>query len=143
MTNKKSNNGVDDIVDDELFEKNTQTLSELITKMVEIITFYDDNNNEKPVHHFSKDKYYLDIFENKIKICGYRFEINDGNEVEGENIQLSKINYIIAENQVLKIYLDNIFYIIPNLSHLIKIEYILSDYINKYKSKQEDTQNDG
>ncbi|WP_296879778.1 hypothetical protein [Thomasclavelia sp.] len=141
MMDKKGNIGVDDIVDDELFEKNTQNLTKLITEMAEMITFYDKKTDEKPIYHFSKDKYYLDVFENKIKFCGYCFEINDENEVEGKIIRFSEINYIIAENHVLKIYLDNIIYIIPNLSHLIKIEYILSDYINKYKSKQEDILN--
>lgn len=89
---------------------------------------------KKPIYHFSKDIYYLDIFDNKIKFNGYRFNIDEDNEIEDCVIYLSKIKYVIAENQVLKIYLDNIVYLVPNLPHLIKIEYILCDCLNKYNS---------
>lgn len=133
MINKKNNIGIDDLVDEEYFEIDYQNLSDLITRMVKLISFNDDNE-KKPIYHFSKDIYYLDIFDNKIKFNGYRFNIDEDNEIEDCVIYLSKIKYVIAENQVLKIYLDNIVYLVPNLPHLIKIEYILCDCLNKYNS---------
>lgn len=134
MINKKNNIGIDDLVDEEYFEIDYQNLSDLIIRMFKLISFNDDNE-KRPIYHFSKEIYYLDIFDNKIKFNGYKFNIDEEDKIEDYVIDLSEIKYVIAENQVLKIYLDNIVYLVPNLPHLIKIEYILCDCLNKYNSK--------
>ena len=85
------------------------------------------------LYHFESGKYYLDVYEDEIAFCGYIYSVKDENEIETTISFLTKIDTFLAENGYIKIFTKNSLYIIPDLSNIEMIEFILLCFLSQYK----------